>query len=145
MDMITFTIVTPHGRTYEDEVLKVTVPTQEGDLTIFPRHAHLISVMRPGEIVIHKDAGEPYYVAVSGGILTVRPGGELVQILADTAERAEEIDVERAQAAKERAEQLLKEAKDIEDVDFARLQALIEKEVARISIGNRYRNLGGPS
>lgn len=141
MDKIHFTIVTPQGRTYEDEVLKVTIPTQQGALTIYPRHAQLISVLRPGELVIHKDETEPYHVAVSGGILAVRPGGGKVQVLADTAERAEDIDLERAEHAKKRAEELLREQKNLQDIDFARIQAQIEKELARISVGNKYRKL----
>lgn len=141
MDTIHFTIVTPEGRTYEKDVIKVTVPTQAGDVTIYPKHAHLISVLRPGEIVVHENDAEPNYVAVSGGILAVRPDGFKVQVLADTAERAEQIDIERAEAARKRAEELLAAQKNVEDVDYARLQAQIEKELARIQVGNRYRNL----
>lgn len=141
MDTIHFTIVTPEGRTYEEDVLKVTVPTQQGALTIYPKHAQLISVMRPGELTIHKDEGEPYHVAVSGGILAIRPGGMHVQILADTAERGEDIDIARAEEAKKRAEQLLQEQQSAENIDFARIQALIEKELARIQVGNKYRKL----
>lgn len=139
MDKINFTIVTPEGRTYEEEVLKVTVPTVQGDLTIYPKHAQLFSVMRPGVLVIHKDNADPYHVATSGGILAVRPGGMTVQVLADTAERGEDIDIERAEAAKKRAEQLLAEKASSENIDFARIQAAIEKEMARIHVGNKYR------
>jgi len=139
MSKINFTIVTPEGRTYEEEVLKVTVPTVQGDLTIYPRHAQLISVMRAGVLSIHKDDSQPYHVAISGGILAVRPGGYKVQVLADTAERGEDIDIERAEAAKKRAEQLLLEKQGSENIDFARIQAAIEKEVARIHVGNKYR------
>jgi len=141
MNTLHFTIVTPDGRTYEDDVIKVTVPTQQGDVTIHPRHIQMISVMQAGEIVIHKDDKEPRRVATSGGILAVRPGGETVQVLADTAERAEDIDLERAKKAKARAEQLLKESQNMQDVDFARVQAQIEKELARITTGNKYKKL----
>jgi len=141
MDTIHFTIVTPEGRTYEKDVMKVTVPTQAGDVTIYPKHAHLISVLRPGEILVHENDSEPNYVAVSGGILAVRPGGLKVQVLADTAERAEEIDIDRAETARKRAEELIAQQRNMEDVDYARLQAQIEKEMARIHVGNRYRKL----
>lgn len=139
MDKINFTIVTPDGRTYEEEVTKITVPTQMGEITIYPKHVQLFSQLKAGVLVAYEEGKEPNYIAVSGGMLTVHPGGHVVQVMADTAERAEHIDLARAETAKQRAEELLVQYKNVEDVDFARLQAQIEKELARIRVGNRYR------
>lgn len=141
MEAINFTIVTPQGRTYENKVSKITVPTQDGEITILPKHIQLFSVLKPGMLVVYEENDKPQYIAVSGGMISVQPGGCEVQILADTAERAEEIDLERAETAKKRAEELLLHYKNTEDVDFARIQAQIEKELARIRVGNRYRKL----
>lgn len=141
MNKIKLTVVTPQGRTYEQEVLKVTAPTQMGEITIYPHHIQLFSVLKAGALTVYETENDPYYIAVSSGMLVVRPGGLEIQILADTAERAEHIDVARAELAKKRAEELLAQTKHTEDVDFARLQAQIEKELARIRVGNRYKNV----
>ncbi|KKT04000.1 MAG: ATP synthase epsilon chain [Candidatus Magasanikbacteria bacterium GW2011_GWD2_43_18] len=76
----------------------------------------------------------------STGILEIRPNSE-VYLLADTSERAEHIDIERAEAAKARAEELLKRQENDLDIDFARIQSIIERETARISVGRRYRDV----
>lgn len=135
-----FKVVTPHGITYNDTIEKVTVPTLAGALTILDQHAPIVSVLAAGEMIIHRVDGSTVDVAVSGGIMEIVSSGA-VYIMADTAERAEEIDISRAEAAKKRAEQLLTQQKNIADVDFARIQASIEKELARISIGKKYRKL----
>jgi len=137
--MISFKVVTLHGVTYEDEIQKVTIPTQCGEVTILENHSPLVSVLKPGEMIIHKD-GQEIPLVISTGILDIRPTGE-VYVMADTAERAEDIDVERAEEARTRAEELMKEQKNIENFDFARMQVMIEKELARIDVGNKYRKL----
>ncbi len=134
-----FKVVTLHGITYQDNIDKVTIPTQSGDVTILEDHAPLVSVVKPGEMTIHKDGAEIPF-AVSSGILEIRPTGE-VYVMADTAERAEDIDIERAEEARKRAEELMKQQYGTEHVDFARMQAMIEKELVRVDVGNKYRKL----
>lgn len=136
--MIPFKIVTPYGVTYEDDIEKVTVPTGAGEITILEGHIPLVSTIVSGEVLVHKPNGS-VSLAISGGIVEVRPTGEVI-LLADTSERAEHIDVSRAEASKRRAEELLAQQEHEHDVDFARLQATIERETARISVGNRYRS-----
>ncbi len=133
-------IVTPDGVMYNSEADKVSIPTRDGGITVYPDHIPLVSVLEPGEISVHK---EDYNVnmAVSTGVLEVRPDSKLY-ILADTAERAEEIDVEQAKKARQRAKEMLEQKKNQEDVDFARLQSKIEKEAARIKVGKKYRDVG---
>jgi F-type H+-transporting ATPase subunit epsilon len=77
-------------------------------------------------------------LAVSSGVAQIKPDSHVV-LMADTAERAEDIDVERAEQARKRAEELLAQAADQADVDFAYLQAKIQKELARTHVGNRWR------
>lgn len=132
-------IVTPDGITYESEVDQVSVPTQSGEITVLPHHIPLVSVLQAGELRILK-GGQPIILAVSTGVLEVRPTGE-VYLLADTAERAEEIDLERAEASRKRAEELMQQKQSLEDVEFARLQSKMEKELARLRVGKKYRNL----
>jgi len=139
MDSITFKIVTPEGIKYEDVIEKVTIPTKAGAITVYPEHAPLVSILRAGELNIHKD-GNVTNLAIAGGFFEIRPNSQ-VYVMADTAERAEEIDLERAQQARERAEELMKQQHDMEDVDFARIQAMIDREMARISVGNKYKNV----
>ena len=72
--------------------------------------------------------------------MEIRPTGE-VYVMADAAERAEHIDVDRAEDARKRAEDLMKKQSNLADIDFARIQAKMEKELARISVGKKYRKL----
>lgn len=138
--MIDFKIVKPDGIVYEDMIEKVTIPTEAGEVTILPEHAPMVSVLNTGAISIHKADGARVDIALSGGILEIRPDSK-VYIMADSAERAEDIDVERAKEAHERAQQLLKEQHNMEDVDFARIQASIEKELNRVNVGNKYKDV----
>lgn len=134
-------IVTPERIIYEDkDISGVTIPTVSGVITIMREHIPLFTIMTAGEITIRKQGGYEVNLAVSKGIVEVRRGST-IYILADTAERAEEIDIERAEQAKKRAEEFLKQKDAIEDLEFAKLQAAIEKELARIKVARKYRKL----
>jgi len=133
------TIATPNGIVYEDQIEKITIPTLAGEITMLPEHEAMVSVLKAGEIIIYKD-GHQVNLALSGGVLEMRPNNELY-LIADSAERAEEIDIERAEASKKRAEELLKQIKNVEDVEYARIQAVIEKEVTRLHVGKKYRKV----
>ncbi len=139
--MIKFKIVTPYGVTYDDTIEKVTIPTQAGEITVLENHTPLVSILAAGELIIYKE-GYSTGIAISGGFFEIRPNSE-VYIMADTAEHGTEIDIERAEAAQKRAEELLRQVQSAEDVDYARLQAAIEKELVRISVGRKYKNVGG--
>jgi len=123
-------IVTPYREVVTDEVGEAQVPGKEGYLGILPGHAPLISELKVGEIT-YRRGREATHLAVSGGFVEVLP--DQVTILAETAERAEEIDVARAQAAKEEAEKLLRGADpdtDINQASIALQRALIRLQVA---------------
>lgn len=139
--MLTLRVVTPDGIVYEDNtVTKVTLPTTTGEITVLDHHIPLLSTIAPGELQIYKDGQPPVSLAISGGMLEVRRDNA-IYVLADTAERAEHIDLERAEAARLRAEELLKAEKEVDDLAFAQLQAAIEKEAARLRVGRKYRKL----
>lgn len=138
--MIKFKLVTPDGITYQDDaVTEIILPTSTGQIAVLKNHIPLVSILKPGEVIIKKDDNE-VSLSVAGGVIEVRPNDE-VYVMADSAERAEHIDLERAEAAKKRAEELLKQQENVADVDFARLQAVIERELARIKVGKKYRKL----
>lgn len=93
-------IVTPERMLFSDEVDMVTLPGADGQMGIMAGHAPLLSTLDIGEIMLHR-GNEVEYLAVAGGVVEVRP--DKVTVLADVAEYAEEIDIERAEAALERA------------------------------------------
>ena len=132
-------IATPEKVIYENEILQVSIPTMDGEITVLPNHVPLVSVLKAGEMKIVDKDGEQI-LAVSGGFLEVRGQNEIV-ILADNAERATEIDIDRAEQARLRAEELMKQTKSVEDVDFAKLQAMMEREMNRVRVGKKYKNI----
>jgi len=137
--MINFKIVTPEKLVYENEIYQVSIPTTSGEITVLPNHIPLVSVLAVGELkIVDKEGEHPY--AVAGGFLEVQ-GKNKVIILADKVERADYIDIERAEEARKRAEDEMIKAKAGEDIDYARLQALIDKEMNRIRVANKYRKL----
>ena len=138
--MIHIKIVTPEGVIYEDKQIEsITLPTTAGVITVKDDHVPVVSVITSGEINVEKD-GHTVDLAVSKGILEIKRDS-MIYILADTAERAEDIDLERAEVARKRAEEYINSQESIADVEFARLQAKIEKELARLSVGRKYKRL----
>lgn len=136
MSLIKFEIVTPEKVVLKETIKSITVPTKEGIITILPRHIPLIGILVPGVAEIKKENGEIEVFAVSSGFIEVQR--DKVIMLADTAELAKEIDIERA---KKRAEEVKKEIENKDDVDFAGVQAYIEKELARVKAANRWRDI----
>jgi len=134
MPKIKLEIVTAERLVYSDEVDIVVAPGIDGQLGILPHHAPLVTMLQAGEVLFRK-GGEETVKAVSGGFLEVRP--DRVLILADAAERVEEIDIERAEAAKRRAEEQL--AARPADLDASRAQAALQRSIARLKVAERVR------
>src|SRR3989344_1928702 len=126
---LTLKIVTPERVAYEAVIDSITAMTADGEITILPGHAALVSALRPGEAKVRIGADESF-LALSTGFLQVRPDNEVV-ILADHAERMEELELEAVKAAKERAKALMEEKRHVDDVAFASAAALMERELAR--------------
>ena len=131
-------IVTAERTVFADDVSEVVAWGVEGQLGILPHHAPLMTMLQPGDLLIKKD-DEEYYLAISGGFLEVRP--DKVIILADACERAEEIDVERAEAARRRAEEILKTRPP--EMDTAAAEAALRRSLARIKVAERRRRKKG--
>jgi F-type H+-transporting ATPase subunit epsilon len=127
-------IVTAEREVFSDEVDEVVAPGVEGQLGILPHHAPLMTTLLPGELLVKK-GGEEFYLAISGGFIEVRP--DRIIILADAAERVEEIDIARAEEAKRRAEQRL--AEHAPGVDTARAEAALRRSLIRLRVAERRR------
>lgn len=130
-------IVTAERTVLSDDVDQINAPGADGRMGILPRHEPLMTTLIPGELTILKNgASTPF--AISGGFMEVLP--DRVTILADTAERADEIDEERADSARRRAEDLLRERRSEQDMMLAEAQlrrAMIRLRVARLRRGGR--------
>jgi len=126
-------MVTPYKRVLSQEVDEITAPGFLGELGLLPGHTPLLTTMNVGELSYRKD-GELFHVAVNWGYLEVED--DTVTVLVETAEKADEIDLERAKAALGRAEDALKTLSQ-EDKNFAVMQAALERAIIRIQVAGR--------
>lgn len=139
--MIHFSLITPEREVFSGDVLSVILPTVSGEIQILQGHAPLVSLLRAGEVRVAHD-GKETALAVSGGYIEVRPNSNVI-VLAETAERAEEIDIDRAEAARERAAALLSE-KVRDEVEYTNVIGLVEKEMARVRVARKHRSHHSP-
>ena len=134
MCAIRLDIVTAEGAVYSEDVDVVIAPGVEGQLGILPHHTPLMTMLQPGELRARK-GGEELILVITGGFLEVRP--DRVIVLADAAERVEEIDAARAEEAKRRAQERLRQP--IPEVDAARVEASLRRALARLQVVQRRR------
>jgi F-type H+-transporting ATPase subunit epsilon len=127
-------IVTVEGRRFEGEADFVLVPGSEGELGILPRHVALLTPLAPGSVKVRND-GEEQFFFVSGGFLEVLP--DRVTVLADAAERAEDIDEARAEESRRRAASLLEQK--VSDADVAAASAALARAEARLRLAELRR------
>ena len=127
-------IITAEKLVYSDEVSSVVAPGLAGQLGILPNHAPLLTSLKPGELKVLKE-GEESNIAVSGGFLEVLQN--VVTILADTAERAEDIDFERAEAAMKRAQDKVNSSDS--DMDLEKAIQALKRSQARVYVSKRKR------
>jgi F-type H+-transporting ATPase subunit epsilon len=136
---IKFEIATPERVVFQKDIRQVTVPTTSGEITVLPDHIPLISVLKPGVLEIVSGEKDLEIISVSGGFIEVLK--DKIVILADTAERAAELDEARIEEARLRAEERKKEAADLDEVQFAKISVQLEKEMARLKAVTKWRNL----
>jgi F-type H+-transporting ATPase subunit epsilon len=132
MKTVKVNIVTPDGPVYEADIEMVSVRAESGELGILPGHIPTVAPLQTGAVRLKKN-GQQEQVAVTGGFLEVRP--DEVNILAQAAETAEGIDVERAQAAKKRAEERLRKASD--EVDSVRAELALKRAINRLNVAGK--------
>ncbi len=137
MSKLHFELTTPERIVLKEEVDGVTLPTQEGEITVLANHIPLVANLKPGVATVHRD-GRQEYLAVSGGFVEVQPGSKII-VLADTAERAEELDLQKVEEARARAERLLTEKRHADDVSSASAIAALDREMARIKVIQKHR------
>ena len=130
MSGIRLDIVTAEQKVYSEEVDMVIAPGVEGQLGILPHHTPLMTTLQAGELRVKK-GGEEVFLAITGGFLEVRP--DRVVVLADAAERADEIDVARAEEAKRRAQERLA-VRHVPGLDAARAEAALHRSLARLKV-----------
>jgi len=133
-------IVTPEKSVFEGEVFQVTLPTTVGEITILPHHIPYIAGLKSGEVLLKGERGENS-IAISDGFIEFRRNQLIV--LADTAERAEEIDLERAEVARKRAEDIKYERIQVDEAEFASVAVALEKEMARVGVAKKHHTRKG--
>lgn len=127
-------ILTPEGSLFDDEVTGVQVPGTMGSFEVKTLHANIISTLEVGRILVRKATGEELYFAVSGGFIEVFDN--TLNLLAEAAEPVEEIDVDRAKEAKERAEKRLQS--DDKSIDKERARKALERAENRIQLAAKF-------
>jgi F-type H+-transporting ATPase subunit epsilon len=130
-------IVSAEGEIFSGEASMVFAPAVMGEIGIAPRHAPLLTTLKPGEVRVQTPGGEEQFFYVSGGALEIQP--HLVTVLADTALRAHDLDEAAALQAKQRAEEALRNRSD--QMDTAKLQAELAQAAAQIRAIEKLRKL----
>tara|TARA_B100001146_G_scaffold42863_1_gene36519 strand:- start:376 stop:807 length:432 start_codon:yes stop_codon:yes gene_type:complete len=128
-------IITAERSVYSGEVDMVIAPGLDGQLGILPKHAPLMTVLKPGELTVKKSGEEDMYVAVSGGFMEVI--GNRVSVLADACERSDEIDEARAELAMQRAQERL--AQHGSDMELERAMSSLQRAQIRVNLVRRRR------
>ncbi|MEW6214308.1 MAG: F0F1 ATP synthase subunit epsilon [Nitrospirota bacterium] len=131
MEKLKLEVIKPDGLVFSDDVDEVTAAGSEGEFGVLPGHAPFLTTLKIG-MLTYKKGNEVRYIFVNSGFAEVGP--DKVIILADSAERSEDIDVERAKAAMKRAEERFKKA---EEIDFARAESALERATTRIQVAER--------
>jgi len=131
---LNFEIITPEKIVYRDEIDSLTLPTQEGQITILPEHIPLVTMIVPGEIIIKKN-NDFHHIAVMKGFLETSQNH--IKILTDAAELAEEIDDRRAEEAKLRAKKA--KAQATTNIEIAEATVALERALTRIKVAQRKR------
>jgi F-type H+-transporting ATPase subunit epsilon len=132
-------IVTPERLMFSDEIDVLTTPTTQGEISIMAHHVPLVTMIAPGEIKIKKNK-ETSFLTVTGGFIQVAMNK--VTILADAAERAEEIDIDRAERARERARKMLTE-KHLDSMSHADAVAALQRSLLRLKVARHRTSRGG--
>lgn len=128
-------IVSQDRSVFEGDVDMVTIPGKDGDMGILPHHAPLLSTIRPGVIKVRSGKDEQVFI-ITGGLVEVQP--TIVTILADAAERIEEIDIARAEEARRLAEQRLKEGVPPGTEAFLAAEAALNRSTLRLEMARRF-------
>jgi F-type H+-transporting ATPase subunit epsilon len=140
--MIKFELITPERVVMTEEIYEAILPAQTGQIAVLPGHVPMITLLKPGVIALRRQKNDPdtklEHLATSGGFVEIT--GNSIKLMADTAERADELDELRIKEAKEEAKRQLKGAKD--EVSYTEAIGRIEVELARERVKNIKRRHG---
>ena len=137
MDTIHVDIVSAEGEIFSGPARMVFLPASEGEIGVMPRHAPLLTLLKPGEVRVQPPEGEELFFYVGGGALEIQP--KRVTVLADTAARAKDLDEAAAIAARQRAEQAL--AGQLDKITQAEALAELARAIAQIKLIERLRKI----
>ncbi len=135
MATITLKVITPDRVVYEGTVDQVTLPVTDGEVTILPHHRSYIASLTFGEIMT-RGGGDQHSIAVGGGF--VEFANNTLTVLADMAVREEEVDLQKAEEARKRAEDVMSKTISTDETDYARVAAALEMELAKIRVAKKY-------
>lgn len=133
---LTLEIVTPEAKVYSDTIDSVVIPTVEGEIGVLPGHIPLLTQVEHGELRVAKGTVTEF-LAVSGGFAQIE--GDIVRVLAESAITEEKIDENAVDAAMKRAEQELKEAKNLDPQQYEHLQSLVRYAGVQLAVKRRRR------
>ncbi|MEA3336110.1 MAG: ATP synthase F1 subunit epsilon [Chloroflexota bacterium] len=142
-DTIRFEFIAQENVVYEDDVNMVVAPGASGVLGILPKHAPLMTVVEPGEVVVKKEGQEDIHFAVGGGFMEVRP--DKVTLLARSGESADEIDLQRAEEARRKAQEFLETGVPSTEERRRLMEQALRRSNVRIKIARRRRSKPRPA
>lgn len=129
-------LITPVKALYDQAVDQVIVPTQVGQITVLPEHSYLVSILKPGELIV-KDGANEFPVAVAGGVIEVFDNN--LVILADSAEHVTEIDAAHAEAEAKKLAELLKEAAQENVAEYTAMEQMLAYHQVRTELIKKWR------
>lgn len=132
MNLINFKLVTPEKTVLSEELASLTCPTTMGYITILPNHTPLVATLTAGELVAKHGNGKESFILVTGGFVQINQNSQVI-ILADSAEHHYEIDEQRAEAARQKAQTEIAEKKMSQE-EYAQVSAALERSLARINV-----------
>ena len=127
-------IVTQERVVFSDNVDYVSLPGTEGVMGVLPNHSAMLTALAFGEVMVRRQGKEEFF-AVGGGFAEIQP--DHITVLADSAEQAEEIDIERAQKARQQAEQMMKEGVPTDPVRYQQIQVALQKAQIRMDVARK--------
>lgn len=136
-------IVTQERSVFSGEVQFVSLPGSEGRMGILPHHSAMLTTLDFGEVFVRNRDGSEEYFAIGGGFAEIQP--DKVVVLADSAEQADEIDVDRAEKARQRAEKYMAEGVPEDPERYAQIRASLQRAQIRIDVARRRRRRAMPT
>lgn len=134
--MIHLQIITPEKTVFDDEVEQVSLPTQDGEITILPHHLSLITSIEPGDIILKKHSKETH---MASGFGFAQVASNNIKVLVDLAAPEDEIEEKAIEAAKKEAEEALAKKHELSEEEYALAAASLQKALVQLKIKRRHR------